>query len=67
MKVVSPWNARTTVRARHAEPQAMRLLSRSRLGALVLGIGKVGAFAVNGGSLTELGQAHPRPEEGGTS
>src|ERR1700748_2797226 len=46
MKGVLPWRARTAARARYAEPGAMRFPSRSRLGALVLGIAAAGAVAV---------------------
>jgi 6-phosphogluconolactonase len=46
MKVVSPWQARTAVRARRTERGAARFLSRSRSGALVLGIAAAAAVAV---------------------
>ncbi len=46
MKVVSPWRARTAVRARHAEPEATRWLTRGRSCALVLGVAAAAAVAV---------------------
>ena len=46
MKVVSPWRARTAVRAQHAEPEATRWLTRGRSCALVLGVAAAAAVAV---------------------
>ena len=46
MKVVSPWRARTAVRARHAQPEAPRWLTRGRSCALVLGVAAAAAVAV---------------------
>jgi 6-phosphogluconolactonase len=45
MKFVSPWRARTAVRAQHAEPEAPRLLNRGRSCALVLGVAAAAAVA----------------------
>src|SRR5689334_20481840 len=46
MKAVSPRRARTAVRAIRPGQGVMRFLSRSRLGALVLGIAAAGAVAL---------------------
>ena len=57
MKVVSPWRARTAVRAPHAKRGATRFLSRSGLGALVLGVAAAGAVAVPASASASIGGA----------
>src|SRR5437016_4314954 len=46
MMFVAARRARTAVRAEHAEPGAMRVLTRGRSGALALGIAAAAAVAV---------------------